>query len=89
MKTTNTNFDGSRAEWRGKIERAWKLVRLDSDQHNHAVAGTLNHARETMGPDARVRLVIGVNIECRSKYGAFGAIPGETIQGSQRVGWNG
>src|SRR6516165_1017838 len=88
MKTTNTNFDGSRAQWRGEIERTWKLVRLYPDHHDHAVAGTRNHAREAIRPDTRVRLVVGVNIEIdvQPKDGAFSTIPGQTIQGSQRVG---
>ena len=62
MKATNTNFDGSRTQWRGNIERTRKLVRLYSDQYDHAAPSTLNHACEAIRTDARVRLVEGVNI---------------------------
>lgn len=62
MKATNADFDGSCAQWRGDVERTWKLVRLYPDQHDHAVAGTLNHACQAIRTDARIRLVVGVNI---------------------------
>ena len=77
MEAADADRDAARAQRRGDIERAGKLVRLHADQHDHAGARALDHAREAIGADAGVGLVEGVDfdVDVGAENGALGAVP--------------
>jgi hypothetical protein len=39
VKAADTDLDPTLAQRPGKVERAWKLIRLDTHEHHHAAAG--------------------------------------------------
>src|SRR5262249_41208567 len=86
MKAADRHRDVSLTQRLGKIERARELVRLNSDQHNHAGARDTDHRGKTIAADVRIGLVkrMNVDLDIRPEHAALGAILRETIERGER-----
>ena len=91
MKPADGHLHAAREKRLRQIERVRKLIRLHADEHHHARAGLLDHAREAFRTDARVRLVKGMDLDLDviTEDMALGAIAGQAIKRRERVGRNG
>src|SRR6516165_1035807 len=90
MKTADSDLDAALAQRPGKVERARKLIRLNTRKHHHAVAGGGDQRGEADGAYARVGLVESVDLEFElgREHAALRTIPDDAIERGQRIGRN-
>src|SRR5262249_8906944 len=86
MKAADRHRDASLTQRLGEVERARELVRLNSDQHHHAIAGDADHRGKTIAADARIGLVkrMNVDLDIRPEHAPLGAILRETVERGER-----
>ena len=88
METADADLHAELAQPPRDIHRTRILVRLYADESDHARIGARDEARNALGPDTRVGLVIGRDddIDIVAEHAALGAIDGEAVKRRQRVG---
>ena len=81
------DLDAALAQRPREVERARELVRLHADQHHHAGAGVLDHARQACRTDAGVGLVEGVDVDLDvvAEHVPLGAVAGEAVERGERI----
>jgi hypothetical protein len=91
MQPADGDGDAAPAQRASKIERARELIGLHADQHHHAGAGLLDHPRQTIGTDAGIGLIKGMDIDLDviAEHAPRGAVLREPIESRQRVRRNG
>ena len=70
-----------------QVEGVRKLVRLHADEHHHAVARLLDHAREPFRTHARVRFVkrMDLDLDVLAEHVALPAIARQAVKRGERI----
>jgi len=91
VEPADHHHDTPFAQRTGDVERARELDRLNANQHHHSAPGGLDHARQALRVDARVVLVVGVqlDVDVVAEDAPAGTITGETEKRRERVRGNG
>ena len=63
MKTPNRYLNSSFTERHGNVQRSWKLIRLNANEHHDAGSGPLDHLDDPAWLDNCVRFVERVYIK--------------------------
>src|SRR5437764_14480955 len=82
MEPADGHLHAAREERLRQIERVRKLIRLDADEHHHAIARFLDHAGQSLWPDARVRFVKRMDLDLNvfAKDMPLPAIPRQSVK---------
>jgi hypothetical protein len=87
MEPADPHLDSAIYQTLRQVERMRELVRLHPDQHHHSRARVLDHPRQFLRPDPRVRLIERMNLDLhiRSERMPLLTIPRQPINRRQRV----